>query len=251
MAQITSGIPTIDISGFLSGDPGATSSVVAAARAASISPGFFQITGHGISSTQQDHFFAALHRFFALPAETKDAMTKDLVMSARGYEPCGAQRLEGGIPDRKEGFVWGSEDMAAHPLASGPNKWPDEAECEGFRAEMMRFFDDGMVLVRALLCVLALGLELPEDRLHALMEGEKVLATCRAHRYLPKSGGDGGMVGHEDRGVGAHTDWTAVTLLMQDDIGGLEVFDRVSETWMPVPPVKDGLVVNLGDLMGE
>jgi len=42
-----------------------------------------------------------------------------------------------------------------------------------------------------------------------------------------------------------------VTLLMQDDVGGLEVFDRVAETWMPVPPMRDALVVNLGDLMGE
>lgn len=250
MAHISSGIPTVDISGFLSGDPAATSAVVAAIRAASISPGFFQITGHGISSTQREHFFGALHRFFALPRSTKDSLAKDPVTSTRGYEPPGVQRLEGGVPDRKEGFVWGSEAAAAHMLASGPNKWPAEADCTGFRSEMMRFFDDGMVLARVLLRVLALGLGLPEDRLHALMEGAKVVATCRAHRYLPRSD-HAEAPDREARGVGAHTDWTAVTLLMQDDVGGLEVFDHVSKTWIPVPPVRDALVVNLGDLLGE
>lgn len=53
------------------------------------------------------------------------------------------------------------------------------------------------------------------------------------------------------RGVRAHTDFGALTLLMQDDVGGLEVFDWLSEAWHPVQPVRGALVVNLGDLMGE
>jgi len=185
MVHPTTVIPTIDISGFLSGDPQGTSSAVAAVRDAAVSHGFFQVTGHSISSAQRERFFAAVRHFFALPQPAKEALAKDPATSTRGYEPPGVQRLEGGVPDRKEGFVWGSEGTAAHPMASGPNKWPGEADCAGFREEMARFFDDGILLARALLRILALSLGLPTDRFIALMQGDKVVATCRAHRYLP------------------------------------------------------------------
>lgn len=38
-------------------------------------------------------------------------------------------------------------------------------------------------------------------------------------------------------------------LLFQDDIGGLEVLPKQSEKWIPVAPVKDAILVNIGDLM--
>jgi len=257
MSNPFANIPTIDISSFLLGnpDPDSTSPTVAAVRAAAISPGFFQITGHGISPSQTSQFFSALHHFFNLPQATKDAIAQDMQVSPRGYEPQGVQRLEQGIddvPETKEGFVWGSEQSptttTTNPMTRGPNRWPVEAEgCPAFRSEMMRFYDSCVVLGQALLRILALGLGLPREYFDALVEGENAMMTCRAHRYRPKPVGDAG----ETKGVGAHTDFGALTLLMQDDVGGLEVFNRASQTWHPVPPLVDALVVNLGDLMGE
>lgn len=51
------------------------------------------------------------------------------------------------------------------------------------------------------------------------------------------------------RGIGAHTDFGALTLLLQDDIGGLEVLDKLTGIWHPVTPVEGAYVVNIGDLM--
>lgn len=69
------------------------------------------------------------------------------------------------------------------------------------------------------------------------------------------------------RGVGAHTDFGALTLLLQDEgkqaffhqeihteitqppVGGLEVLHRGTSTWHAVVPIKGAYVVNIGDLM--
>lgn len=64
---------------------------------------------------------------------------------------------------------------------------------------------------------------------------------CRSHHYPPtKNGG---------RGVGAHSDYGAMTLLFQDEIGGLEVLHKPSGTWHAVTPIKGAYVINTGDLM--
>jgi isopenicillin N synthase-like dioxygenase len=44
------------------------------------------------------------------------------------------------------------------------------------------------------------------------------------------------------------TDYGFLTLLFQDDVGGLQVQDRNGD-WIDVPPVPGAIVVNSGDLL--
>ncbi|KAK5660013.1 hypothetical protein OQA88_13481 [Cercophora sp. LCS_1] len=101
---------------------------------------------------------------------------------------------------------------------------------------MSRFYDQGMALGKELLGILALGLELPKDHFDGLINGEDVIKTCRAHRYFL---GTNEPTDRETKDIGAHTDFGAITVLLQDD------------AWLPVSPVKDALVVNLGDIMAR
>jgi isopenicillin N synthase-like dioxygenase len=47
----------------------------------------------------------------------------------------------------------------------------------------------------------------------------------------------------------AHRDLSTVTLLAQDQLGGLEVFDVVEEKYIPVPVLEDALLVNAGTFL--
>ena len=71
------------------------------------------------------------------------------------------------------------------------------------------------------------------------------ICLCRSHHYPPTPKDAAGRT----RGVGAHTDFGALTLLLQDTVGGLEVLHKPTGTWHGVTPIRGAYVVNIGDLM--
>ena len=50
-------------------------------------------------------------------------------------------------------------------------------------------------------------------------------------------------------GIGAHSDFGAITILLQDSVGGLQVWSRKSNEWVDVVPVPGAVVVNTGNMM--
>jgi isopenicillin N synthase-like dioxygenase len=48
-------------------------------------------------------------------------------------------------------------------------------------------------------------------------------------------------------GVGRHKDGGALSVLAQDDVGGLEVRRKSDGEWIPVKPIPDAYIINVGD----
>ncbi|EXJ90964.1 hypothetical protein A1O1_04071 [Capronia coronata CBS 617.96] len=237
-------IPIIDISGYLAGDAEARRKAALQIRHACENQGFLQVVGHSVSQEIQHRFLAAIARFFALPVSEKEKVSQSLSKCHRGYERIGGQKLDelddSATPDQKEGFSIRPERPLGKFL-QGPNQWPDSLD--GFREDYMAYFTAVHELSRSIFRLLALSLDLPENHFDAFAadpDGE-----LSSHHYPPTPVDVAGRT----RGVGAHTDFGALTLLLQDEVGGLEVLHRPTGTWHNVPPVKGAYVCNIGDLM--
>ncbi|UZE49248.1 isopenicillin N synthase family dioxygenase [Rhodopseudomonas sp. P2A-2r] len=246
-----SALPIIDISGLSSADPADRRGVAQELRRACLDKGFFYVKNHGIPETLVAQVFAEAETFFALPAADKLALDKAHSKANRGYEPLKAQTLEAGAPpDLKEGFYIGPEHAADDPrvLAGkfnhGPNQWPANAG-PGFHDTMTDYFTALLGLGERLMRGIALSLDLDEDYFKDFCADP--MATLRLLHYPPQQPGDA----PEQRGAGAHTDFGGLTLLRQDNVGGLQVWDQESQGWVHAEPVPGTYIVNLGDMIAR
>ncbi|MEW6268146.1 MAG: 2-oxoglutarate and iron-dependent oxygenase domain-containing protein [Thermodesulfobacteriota bacterium] len=239
------GLPVIDVSALVGG--GARRFEVAAAIAqACRDVGFFYVVGHGVDAGLQDELVDASRRFFARPLEEKLEISMARGGRAwRGYFPVGAE-LTSGRPDAKEGIYFGSELPDAHPLVAagtplhGANLWP--SGLPELRSAVLAYLDALTGLGHALLRGVALGLELEESYLEERYTKDP-LVLFRIFNYpaLPATSRDA------SRGVGEHTDYGLLTVLKQDESGGLEVESR--DGWVEARPIPGSFVCNIGDML--
>ncbi|HYJ99497.1 MAG TPA: 2OG-Fe(II) oxygenase family protein [Burkholderiaceae bacterium] len=225
-------LPLIDLAG------GTRAQHAAAIDHALRGPGFFAIRGHGVDFGARDAAFNAAHRFFALPDEVKRRCHVDRHPTGlkRGFDPIGWQSLDvGQPPDLKESFYLGVEHI-------GPNQWPDEAQVPGFHVACHGYMRAMEGLARRLMGLFEMALGLPAGHFDDFMRHPT--CTTRLLHYPPQPvDAAPGQIG-----CGAHTDWGALTLLAQDDAGGLQV-NTPDEGWIDVPPDAEVLIVNAGDMM--
>lgn len=90
--------------------------------------------------------------------------------------------------------------------------------------------------------LIALSLDLPENRFNIFFE-EQSTTFIRLNHYPPCP------VPHLALGVGRHKDAGALTILAQDDVGGLEVKRKIDGEWIRVKPIPDSYIINVGDII--
>jgi isopenicillin N synthase-like dioxygenase len=238
-------IPVVDLTGF-EDVTGAADRVAAEIGEACRNAGFFYVVGHGVDQALQQRLEAVSRAFFAQETSKKLEIAMERGGRAwRGYFPVGAE-LTSGRPDQKEGLYFGSELEEDHPKVvarvplHGRNLFPD---VPGFRTTVLAYMDAmtrlGHTLMRGV--ALSLGLEGAyfDDRYT-----RDPLILFRIFNYPALATP---QVEQELWSVGEHTDYGLLTILRQDDSGGLQV--KTGARWLDAPPIPGSFVCNIGDML--
>ncbi|KUL89033.1 hypothetical protein ZTR_06022 [Talaromyces verruculosus] len=248
-------IPVIDFSLFLSGEPKAKQETASAILHAFRTSGFLYLSNAGVSPGTVQNVFAHSARFFDRPEEQKEALSWDTPESNRGYVRFGREkvtqssdpeilRLRTANPDYKETMEIGREGVEGLP-----NKWPDRFDEEGkeFTNVMRAFYNTCKDLHMQVMRAIALGMGYEEtffdDYTDAGDNNLRLLHYPPVLKSVFENNPDAVR-------AGPHSDYGSITLLFQDEIGGLEV-KSPQNTWVRAVPIKDTIVVNAGDLLAR
>ncbi|KAJ9547470.1 hypothetical protein OSB04_020013 [Centaurea solstitialis] len=222
-------LPTIDFEG-VSVDPVRRNEVVKQLKDASERWGFFQIVNHGISMADLEEMKMGVLGFHEQDTEVKKQWYS---MNSRGTNP----------------VVYNSNfDLYASPVANwrdtllchmAPNP-PDELQLPPICREiLMKYSDQVHKLGLRVLELMSEALGLNPTHLIEMGCAEGLSILGHYYPSCPQPELTIGLSGHKDN--------TFITILLQDQIGGLQVFNE--NRWIDVPPTLGALVVNVGEFL--
>jgi isopenicillin N synthase-like dioxygenase len=242
-------LPVIDIGPLVEqASAAARAGVAGQIQAACRERGFFYVTGHGAPAGLLEQLADASAEFFALPLADKMEIAMERGGRAwRGYFPVGAE-LTSGRPDLKEGLYFGAELPADDPRVQagiplhGGNLFPQRVP--RLRPLVLAYLDALTSAGQAVLTGVALSLGLDAGYFATGYTADPTV-LFRIFRYPPSPPHT------RDWGVGEHTDYGLVTLLAQDDSGGLQIAVPAGngQGWIDAPPIPGTLVCNIGDML--
>ena len=241
-------IPIIDLSPLYQGNEQAMDTLVHQVYDAYSKVGFAYITNHGVNPNLIDDVFEASRQFHALSLE--DKLRIEINQFHRGYIPINTSTDRTSViekaarPNQSESFMMMHEleqddpDVLQHYPLAGPNQWP--ADLKGFRQSVTGYHDALELLSNMVLKVFELALN--TDSLSSYFM--KPTTWLRLLHYPSLNIED-----PEDLfGSNPHIDYGFITILAQDEVGGLQVRD-VDGDWIDVPYVKDHFVMNSGEVL--
>ena len=157
--------------------------------------------------------------------------------------------MTSGKPDIKEGLYFaeelGADDLRVQqqlPL-HGANQFP--ASPSELKQAVLDYMAAMVTLGHALLKGIALSLALPPDFFQAHYTAQPTTLFRIFNYPVPESFEYHGEA--QLFGVGEHTDYGLLTILKQDDCGGLQV--KLPTGWIEAPVIPNTFVVNLGDML--
>ncbi|MEM9026273.1 MAG: 2OG-Fe(II) oxygenase family protein [Verrucomicrobiota bacterium] len=226
-------IPIIDMGPFIGGSEEQREAVAAEIFEAATTVGFTYLKNFGISPDTLEMAFAISKAFFSGDSKSKVPFQQEF---NHGYGKMGGERLDAGKPaDLKETFT--SRDVERIP--GGSEYWPSPE----FEAYMRTFYGQIRGVASTVMDAFALSLGLPEGYFDPKHTG--LTQTLRLLHYPPVEAVQEGQLG-----AGAHTDYGTLTVLFQDDAGGLQV-QNVNGEWVDAPPIPGTVVINTGDLIAR
>lgn len=242
-------IPIIDAGALHSGDPHELSRFAGEFADAYGTTGFGYIVNHGIPQQLIDGVFNASARFHALPREAKMAIELDDLH--RGFiaintsTDVNSKLADVKKPNQSESFIMMREDGASSPdvragaYLAGPNQWPDLA---GFRDDVTAYHDALCDLGRKLMAAAARAIG--ADPAEVLPAFDRPTTWLRLLYYPPAAP----MSPDDLFGSAPHCDFGCLTILAQDEVGGLQV-QTPAGNWIDAPVIPGAFVVNVGDML--
>jgi isopenicillin N synthase-like dioxygenase len=242
-------VPIIDVAPLFDGSEAEARAVAAEIRRASIEVGFFYVRGHNVSQELMGDMLAAAKAFFARPEERKRQIQVN--KAHRGYVPFAQTTLGRAFkPDFKESLNFAFPFQAGDPYLAdgrpliGLNQWPSDDPALQRTAE--RYYAGVFDLGQKLLEGFALALDIDRNFFRELYRHP--LVRARLVHYPPQAEGPGNGERDGQFGAAPHTDWGCITVLWQDNVGGLQVRNR-SGQWIDAPPIDGTFVINIGDML--
>lgn len=253
-------LPIIDFSRWLQGSADEKKKVAHELAEACRRVGFVYVTNHGVPDNLLEEAFSWSQKLFDLPEEKKMLAPHPPGPNVhRGYSWPGLEKVsqyihEDGkdsdeedeqlrqVQDCKESYEIGSETCA-----SQPNQWLPEDVLPGFRSFTTSFYWTCFDTARELLKAIGIGIGLEDEEfLLRFHSGDN--NQLRLLHYPPVERDK--LSSNAIARMPAHSDWGSITMLFQDDCGGLQVESAGKPgEFVDAPPIKGALIMNVGDLL--
>lgn len=220
-------IPTIDFS-----DPD-QDKLVRIITDASQEWGFFQVVNHEIPIKAIKKLQSVGKEFFELPLEEKEVYAKDPnSQSIEGYGTRLQKEIEGkkAWVDHLFHYIW-------PPSSINYKFWPKNPP--SYREANEEYVTYLRGVVDKLLMLVSLGLGLEGHVIKEGMGGDKIEYLLKINYYPPCPRPDLAL------GVPPHTDMSGITVLVPNDVPGLQVFK--DDRWFDVKYIPNALVIHIGD----
>ena len=199
--------------------------------------GVFQLVGHPLSQSLQTSLAESMSSFFHLPQADKKKIERSENNPWGFYD----NELTRQSPDWKEVYDYGPADSAAIEP-----QWP--AQVPNFKSTITAYYQACEEISFELLTAIAGNLGAPAEQIRSCFQ-PKHSSFVRLN-YYPLCAQPAAPAGDEAAsegylGINPHTDAGVVTLLLQDQQAGLEIYRE--QQWHAI--AGSSLVVNLGDIL--
>lgn len=225
-SKSTLSIPVIDLS-HVNSDVHKLK-IVEEIREAAKTWGFFQVIDHGSPISVLEETITAIKSFHEQPSEVK----------AKYYV-----REEGrGVMYASNNDLYRSKAACWHDSLQvwmAPEAAPEEDIPEICRREVVQWDMHAHKVGESVLELLALGLGLEGGKFKDLNFCGARIFVGHIYPYCPQP--------DLTMGITSHTDPTMITVLLQNQVQGLQV--KHGQEWVDVKPLHGGLIINIGDLL--
>ncbi|WRX09296.1 Oxoglutarate/iron-dependent dioxygenase - like 10, partial [Theobroma cacao] len=227
-------IPTIDMGVLLSGDPLAVSKAAELVNEACKKHGFFLVVNHGVDSGLIDKAQQYMDLFFGMQLSEKQRAQRKTGENY-GYASSFVGRFSSKLPWKETlsfRYCSDSQNIVEEYLVNVMG-----ADFRHFGRLYQDYCEAMGKLSQGIMQLIGISLGLDQAYFRDFFEGHD--SILRLNHYPPCQKPELAL------GTGPHSDPTALTILHQDQVGGLQVF--ADGKWHAVTPIPGSFVVNIGD----